>query len=221
MRSWRLVVLLLLFSAGAAALWFGSTGRGDGSRTAQPAESSRAAYDYEANDVVLRQMGPDGRLTFQIEARQITQLPDSGRVIAGTLTLYHDPPGTPVGSPHRWTLTADRGELPAEGGVVTLSGKVHARSIPVGALAELKIATDHLRYDMATQELGSDETVRLDWGNRHMRCGAMRANITTGSSALDSCDLEWGGKRMQCRRVEVNFRTGNLALESCDATLGP
>src|SRR5690242_20742889 len=98
MRSWRLIVLLLLFGVGAVALWLGSTGRSSRDLAAQTADPTQVAYDYEAQDVVLRQMGPDGRLAYQIEAKQITQLPDSGRVIAQSLTLYHDPPGTPIGS---------------------------------------------------------------------------------------------------------------------------
>lgn len=220
MRSWRLIVLLLLFGGGAIALRYLST-RHDGNLDGQAAPATQAAYDYEAHDVVLRQMGPDGRLAYQIEAQQITQLPDSGKVIAQALTLYHDPPGTPVGSPNRWKLTADQGELPAEGGVVTLTGKAHARGIPVGTSTAVNVATERLRYDIAAQELGSDTEVQLDWGKARMRCRTMQANIATGDAMLESCVVDWGAARMQCRKVQANIRTGDWARDLCDDTVDP
>ncbi len=84
--------LLVLLGAGAAAFWI-SRSPPDQSQAGQDENAPQAAYDYEASDVVMRQMGPDGRMAFQIEAREITQLPDSGRITARGLTLYHDPPG--------------------------------------------------------------------------------------------------------------------------------
>jgi LPS export ABC transporter protein LptC len=224
MRSWRLILLVVLFSTGAAALWFGSSRHGDGSRSGQAAETSQVAYDYEAHDVVLRQMGPDGRLAYQIEAREINQLPDSGRIAArgltmyrdppGTepsgrsrwtvtadsgevpadggvvtlkaLTLYHDPPGTEPGSQNRWTLTADRGELPVEGGVVTLSGRVRANGVPVGGTTAMSVSTNQLSYDMARQELSSEDDVQLTVGASTSQGRRLLVNIGTGSWQLES-----------------------------------
>lgn len=185
MKPWRFLLLLLLGLA-AAALWFGRNGGSDQAATSRAVAAPQVAYDYEAQDVVLRQMGPDGRLAFEISARQITQLPDSGRVIAKGLTVNHDPPGTPTGGPNRWTLTADEGDLPAEGGVVTLSGHVHAQGVPVGGRIAMSITTDHLRYDMSAQELSTDDAVQVNWGNNSMQGSTLRANIRTGTVALKS-----------------------------------
>jgi lipopolysaccharide export system protein LptC len=183
MKPWRLLLLLLLLGV-AAALWFWRAGRGEPAATAQTAEAPRVAYDYEAHDVVLRQMGPDGRLAFQVEASQITQLPDSGRITARGITLYHDPAGTEPGGPNRWTLTADNGELPAEGGVVTLSGQVRAHGVPVGGSAGVSLATDHLVYDPASQDLSTDDEVRVVSGGNTVSGRGLQANIRTGEVAL-------------------------------------
>ena len=109
MRGWRIAIVLLLLGAGAAAFWMSRSEPGDGDASAD--DTAPVAYDYEANDVVMRQMGPDGRMAFQIEAKEITQLPDTGKVTARGITLYHDPPGTEPGGPNRLTLTADNDKI--------------------------------------------------------------------------------------------------------------
>lgn len=195
MRGVRIAGLVLLLALTAMAAWFWNVRQMEQGQAGDGAQPLPAAYDYEAHDVVMRQMDPDGRLAFQIEARQITQLPDSGRITALGLTLYHDPPGTPIGGPNRWTLTADRGELPAEGGVVTLTGNVRARGIPVDGRFPLTITTQSLRYDMNTQELSSDELVRFSRGNN--------------------------GIQGEGRGLRVNVRTGVLELEKGNATFAP
>jgi LPS export ABC transporter protein LptC len=178
MRGWRLILLLVLLAAGSAGYWILRS-------QPEPADAgedaAQVAYDYEANDVVMRQMDPDGRMAFQIEAKAITQLPDSGRVTARGLTMYHDPPGTEPGGPNRLTLTADSGELPAEGGVVTLTGNVRAHGIPKGKRTAMTITTERLRYDMTTQELstGSDEFFRLTMGGIRTQGKGLKANLRT------------------------------------------
>lgn len=184
MNSRRTWLLLLLLAVAAAAFWYGR-GEPGGSGAGGSAEP-QVAYDYEAHDVVLRQMGPDGRLLYQVEARQITQLPDSGRITAQGLTLYHDPPGTEPGGPNRWTLTADNGELPAAGGVITLDGNVQARGIALGGRTPVTFATARLRYDIGAQELCSDDEVQLTWGGNTMRNQGLCFNFGTNEmSGMD------------------------------------
>lgn len=185
MRGWRVAIVLLLLAAGGGAFWMSRSQTGDADTSVD--DTAPVAYDYEANDVVLRQMGPDGRMAFQIEAKEITQLPDTGKVTARGVTLYHDPPDTEPGGPNRLTLTADRGELPVEGGVVTLTGKVRAHGVPKGKRAQMTIATESLRYDMATQELSTDDFFRLSMGGIHMQGRGLRANLKT--SQVNATDL--------------------------------
>lgn len=185
MSNWRLMSLLALLAALGGGWWL-LNGRQGSAPAATAEEPAQVAYNYEARDVVLRQMGPDGRMAFQLEAREITQLPDSGMITARGLTLYHDPPDTEVGGPNRWTLTADSGELPVDGGIVTLTGKVRARGVPSGSRAAMTVATERLRYDMTTQELTSDDVVQLQWRNTSVRGRGLRANIRTGDVALES-----------------------------------
>jgi LPS export ABC transporter protein LptC len=183
-----MVILLLLLAAAAVALWLRHDGQAEQAQAGPDSDSAQVAYDYKARNVVLRQMGPDGRLAFQVEAREITQLPDSGRITAEGLTLYHDPAGTEPGGPNRWTLTADRGELPAEGGVVTLAGNVQAQGIPVGGRTKVTFATARLQYDMAKQELCSDGEVRLTMGDNTTRVQGLCFNVGTNEGRGSQVD---------------------------------
>lgn len=176
--SRRGFLLLLLLGVAAAGLW---TWRGQqgGPDSTSDADESQLAYDYEAHDVVLRQMGPDGRLRFQVQARQITQLPDSGLITAQGLRLHHDPSGTEPGGPNRWTLTADRGEVPAEGGIITVEGNVRAEGIPVGSRTKVTFTTTRLQYDVDKQELCSNDPVQLTRGSSVMSSQGLCFNIQT------------------------------------------
>jgi LPS export ABC transporter protein LptC len=184
MKRLRFTILLVVLVLVAGAIWWSRTGSGGADDAA--ATDDTVAYDYEARDVVLRQMGPDGQLQFQIEAKEIRQLPDSGRMTAKGLTMTHDPPGASPGGPNRWTMTADSGELPSDGGVVTLKGNVRANGRPVEGKQALNFASDHLTYNLDTQEVTSDTEVTMDWGRSKLRGRGLKANIRTGDVQLES-----------------------------------
>jgi LPS export ABC transporter protein LptC len=171
---------------GLATLWLAGCAPGTSTDSGAEADAAAAAYDYEARGVTVRQMGTDGALLYQIEAREVRQLPDSGRIEAAGLTLTHDPPGTEPGGRNRWTLTADRAELPPDGKVVTLAGNVRATGRPVEGNAPLTLTTESLRYDMVAQEVTTDAPVTLGWGRNTLQGRALRANIRTGSVALEA-----------------------------------
>ncbi len=186
MKRLRLVIILVLVVLIAGAVWIARQSRNQGGGADAATVVAPVAYDYEAQDVVVRQMGKDGRLQYQIEAREIHQEPASGRIAARELTLYHDPPGTEPGGANRWTLTADTADLPAGDGVITLAGKVRAAGRPMQGGAPLTLATERLRYDLDQQEITSDTTVALTWGGNRLTGTALRANIRTGDVALES-----------------------------------
>lgn len=185
MKPLRILLVLVLVGLGAAAVWLaGRGGRAGG--PAQAEDTPALAYNYEAEDVVLRQMDADGRLQYQVEARQIRQEPDSGRIAATGITLYRDPPDEAPGGPRRWTLTADRGELPAGASAIALAGNVHASGRPREGKALLDMATERLDYDPASQQVTTDADVALRWGRNTLRGKGLTANIRTGEVALES-----------------------------------
>lgn len=172
------VVLLLIAVLGGGA-WFALRGTGTPTALAE-AEPDGDRYDFEAQQVVMRQMDARGRLQYEVEAERIVQLPDRGAVQATTLTLRHDPPGTVTGGDHRWTLNAAEGELPADGRIVRLKGDVRATGVPQGRTTPIGIRTDSLSIDMDSQVVSTDDKVQLSLGRMNARLDSVSANIATG-----------------------------------------
>ncbi len=187
MRRVRLVGALIVLVLVVAAVWLAGAGPQQSGESADARQATAAAYDFEAQGVVVRQMDASGRLQYQIEAEGINQLPDSGRIAATHLTMLHDPPGTTPGGRHRWTLTAEGAELPPQGGVVSLHGKVRASGRPVNGNTQATLATERLQYDLDALRVSSDTDLALTWGGTTLngpRGG--RVDIKTGDWALNS-----------------------------------
>jgi len=186
MKRLRTLAAVIVLALALLAVWVSGLGRRPGPATDSDSDAAATAYDYEARDVVVRQMGPDGALQYEVEARQITQLPRNGQISARELVLRHDPPGSPPGGEHRWTITAEQADLPQEGGVVTLQGKVRAQGRPLNSQASVLLVTEQLAYGLDTQDLTSEAEVALVWGRNTLHGRALRANIKTGMVALES-----------------------------------
>ncbi|HUG72793.1 MAG TPA: LPS export ABC transporter periplasmic protein LptC [Steroidobacteraceae bacterium] len=175
----RIVLPLLLLVTIAVAVWFRA---GDTGPETAEAPGTDAEFDFEAQGVVMRQMGADGRLQYEVVANRIVQLPDGGPVRASGLTLRHDPPGTAEGSENRWVVTAAEAELPAQGEILTLSGQVRAQGIPRGQNTPLELATEEITFNLSSQELYAKGDVEVNRGRNIIRGRGreLRANATTG-----------------------------------------
>jgi LPS export ABC transporter protein LptC len=186
----RLRVLATLFVVAMAALgvWLASTGTRSGRTATGQTETAASAYDYEARDVVVRQMGPDGSLQYELTAKKINQQPKSGQISAEDLVMHHDPPGSVPGGPNRWTLRADRADLPESSTAITLQGKVRAEGRLDNSRALLSAATDQLSYNLQTQDITIDTPVDFAWGNNRSHCGSLRMNIKLGTIVQSRCN---------------------------------
>jgi LPS export ABC transporter protein LptC len=179
------IAALLVVVVLAAVIWFGITRRGPAPAKAEPTPTDSAAYNFEAQEVVMRQMDATGRLQYEVQAGRVVQLPD-GTVRASEVTLHHDPDGAAEGSPRRWTLTATEGELPAEGNVVHLSGNVLARGLPADSTTPLQVSTSQLDYDLSSRLVSSDGEVVITRGCSRIEGRKLRANVATGVVRLES-----------------------------------
>lgn len=189
----KVLIALLVIVVAGAALWHVQRGREQQQDRDVPEQQAGPTYDFEASDVVVRQMDADGRLQYELEARRFAQAANEGEVVAEELTIHHDPPGTMPAGPHRWTLTANNAQLPADGRVISLLGDVRARGLPRGRRTPISIVTEQLDYDIGMQEVCSEAEVTIEWGrNRADSSGFCyninTSNITTGQQTLQSAD---------------------------------
>jgi LPS export ABC transporter protein LptC len=185
MKGLRVLVILCIAALAALGIWLAT-----GTRTAHTDSGQEAtagnAYDYEVRDVVVQQMGPDGSLQYEIQARQITQQPRNGQITATDLVMHRDPPGTSPGGPNRWTVRADSAELPQDGDVLTLKGSVTAQGVPENSRKRISVATEELTYNLQTQDLSTSKLVDITLGTSSFRSDDARVNIKTGAIKVDS-----------------------------------
>lgn len=182
----RLLGAAVVVALAALAIWVAGTGTSKGP-TAASEDEAGSTYDYEAHDVVVRQMGADGELQYEIEAKQVTQLPRNGRISAQELVMRHDPPGSPAGGTERWTLTADRADLPELGGAITLEGGVQASGRPKGSRSPLMLQTEKLTYDLESQIISTDSATEVTSGGDRLHTPkGLRANIKSSVLEIES-----------------------------------
>lgn len=180
----KVLVSLVVIGVLAAGVWFALRGTDDPQQVAAE-EIAGDRFDFEAQQVVMRQMNAQGTLQYEVEAERIVQLPDRGSVLATALTLRHDPPGTEPGSPNRWILNAAEGELPADGRIVTLKGDVRAEGVPQGRATPLRFETQSLNMDLDSQDIHTDDVVDVARGRVRLRGKGLRANVATGELSLE------------------------------------
>lgn len=186
----KAVAGLLVAGAISAAIWYAMSGS-QGTADAGPAdEDADHARDFEAQDVEVTQMGPDGRVRYRLEAERVAQSLETGDVRAENLVIHHDPPGTTPGGQNRWTVTANEAELPAGTEVLTLSGNVRGRGIPKGRRNPVLFSSPQLSYDVRSLDVTSDAEVTIEWGASRFTSEGFQLNIntsrleTTGGSGI-------------------------------------
>jgi LPS export ABC transporter protein LptC len=188
MKRLRVLATIFVVAAAALAIWVAGTGVRTGRTGDASRETATSAYDYEVRDVVVQQMGPDGSLQYEIAARQITQEPKNGRISAQDLVMHRDPPGTASGGPDRWTIRADRADLPESGSAITLQGKVHADGRTGNSRVPVSVATEQLTYNLETQDISMERPVDFTWGNSTSHCASVRMNIKVGTVVQLNCN---------------------------------
>jgi LPS export ABC transporter protein LptC len=188
MKRVRVLATLFVVAVAVLGIWVASTGTRSGRTATDNSETSSSAYDYEARNVVVRQMGADGILQYELTAKRVTQQPKSGQMSAEDLVMHHDPAGSVPGGPHRWTLSAERADLPEPGGEITLKGNVHAEGRPENSRTRLSLATEQLSYNLATQDLTIDMPVDFTEGNSTLHCARVHMNILLGTVVQSKCN---------------------------------
>jgi LPS export ABC transporter protein LptC len=181
----RMLAGLLLAVIGGG-IWYGLANRGGDAAAMSTAPTDAASYDFEAQDVQVTQMGPDGRIRYQLQAKRIAQSLESGEVRAEDLTIHHDPPGTEPAGPNRWTVTAKGADLPPQAEQITLAGDIHVSGVPRGRKIPVVLRTEQLTYDVAREEIATSSDFLLEWGASTFTGRGLKVNFNTTEWAVES-----------------------------------
>jgi lipopolysaccharide export system protein LptC len=148
-----------------------------------PAAAGTPVHDpgYSAVQAHLVQTGADGLPVYTLDAAQIQQLPDQGKVELQQVRLgFRDVNG------NEWTARSARGELEQASGVVELAGDVHVRGILPGTTETAQIISEHLAYDTRTQTVTTRDPVTLIMPGRELEATGLVANLKERRLQLES-----------------------------------
>jgi LPS export ABC transporter protein LptC len=150
---------------------------------AGPALAAARAHDpgYAARDAHLIQTGADGEPLYVLDATQIQQQPDAGKVDLRQVRLgFHDTSG------NQWNARADRGELTPSSGVVELEGGVRVDGVVPDSGQPAEIATERLDVDTRAQVVTTHDPVTVFVSGRELHAEGLVASLKERRVQLES-----------------------------------
>jgi lipopolysaccharide export system protein LptC len=145
--------------------------------------ASGPAHDpgYAARNARLIQTGADGRPLYTLDAAQVRQQPDAGKVDLEQVQLgFRDSSG------NQWNARADRGELVQASGVVQLEGSVQVAGVVPDSGLPAEIATEHLDFDTRAQTIVTQDPVTLLVSGRELHAQGLIATLKERRVQLES-----------------------------------
>ncbi len=151
---------------------------------------------YAARDAEVIETGYDGQERYRLKAELIRQLPDSGVIQLEQLqmnyrpgaqrTIAEEPPAEQSVTEENWQVTADRGEVQADGDQVLLNGNVRVIGPAPGGGLPLELATSTMKLSTRTEYLETDAPVTLTWSGHRLDAVGLKADLKAGTLRLES-----------------------------------
>lgn len=195
MTGWRRALVVVGVIAVAAMAWFIGRGKGEGSGS-DTESASAVDPGYAARDAEVIETGYDGRERYRLKARVIRQQTESAVINLEQLEMnYHagaqalTPGDAPVAAGDNseiWHLTADRGQVRADGDDVELNGNVIVTGPAPGTGEPLSMTTDSMRINTPTEFIETNALVKLRWSGHEISALGMRADLKAGTLRLES-----------------------------------
>jgi len=170
----RLLTTAAVVAAGVLA--YGLFTGDEGGIDVTAADDDRGYYVTHAT---LTEFGPDGSPRVVLHAESIEQRLSDQNVLLSDLTLDYK-----TAKAGQWTVTADRGLMPAAATALLLSGDV--RVTGEQARGGAVIRTDQLSYDTGTSVIQTAEPVSVQVGAHQLEGRGLRVVLNDGTLRLES-----------------------------------
>ena len=168
---------LLLMVALALGTWWLSR-QSAGSATPAPTDPRRTAPDYTMSGFTLQRFGTDGRMTLQLQGREMRHLPAVERIQVDQATVRA------VGVDDRVTLAeADRLEADDAGREILLTGRARVRGLS-GADEPMSIEGESVRLYPQDERLVADRPVVLRLGPHRVDAAGLSHERREGVATL-------------------------------------
>jgi LPS export ABC transporter protein LptC len=143
---------------------------------AGPVEDERGYYLKAAR---LTEMGVDGAPRIVLRAETIEQRLADGSVLLYDLDVDYRTPEAGL-----WTVTSERGRMPADHHSLLLSGDVTVTGEQARGAAVIR--TDNLAYDTDSSVIQTADPVAVQFGAHHLEGRGLRVVLDDGSLRLES-----------------------------------
>jgi LPS export ABC transporter protein LptC len=136
---------------------------------------------YAARNARLVQTGPDGAPLYTLNAAQIRQEPDEGRVDMQQVQLgFRDAAG------NNWTARGAHGAMGQQTGVIELDGAVHVSGIVPGTQDTTDISSEHISFDTNAQLVTTHDPVTVIMSGRRLEAQGLVADLKERHVQLES-----------------------------------
>ena len=136
---------------------------------------------YAARNARLVQTGPDGEPLYTLNAAQIRQEPDEGRVDMQQVQLgFRDAAG------NYWTARGAHGVMGQDTGVIELDGAVHVTGVVPGTQDSADISSERLSFDTHQQVVTTHDPVQVIMSGRRLEAQGLVANLKERRVQLES-----------------------------------
>lgn len=144
-------------------------------------DAARGDPGFEALGAEIVETGPDGSPRYRVRAAVIEQDPASRNVLLQQVELrLADADGA------NWAVAARRGQMPADGQAIELTGDVRVSGRAARRDEPLAIRSERLSYDFDQQIARSDADITLTMGARALEARGFVADLKAGRVQLES-----------------------------------
>lgn len=179
--KYPLLAALLAAALVVLAFVLGRSGHAPGAASTSAGE--RLNPGYVALDASLQQTGSDGKPVYALTAARIAQLPGSDDIHASQLQMHY---AQAAQAAPGWTLSAREGLLPGNSTQLHLQGDVLLRGKAPGSAVVTRVDTQQIDYDTRTQQVSTDQRVRISWGRQQLDAQGLAADLKQSQLQLQA-----------------------------------
>lgn len=172
-----------LRTVAAALLGLGLIGCSTGTNEADAAFATADADDlgYLAKGAQIIETAADGKPRYRVTAATIAQPANSRQIELQTVAMeLADARGA------RWQLSAESGQMPADGRKIDLAGDVRIRGEAGDTREPVEIRTAALSYDVDAERATSDVDVTILLTGKRLEARGLEANLKDRRVRLES-----------------------------------
>jgi LPS export ABC transporter protein LptC len=174
------VTLALALLTAATWLWLATWQRQSLGPAVERDEDTRP-LGYYVHGARITGTDEQGRVTYQLLAERLDELPDEERLqLTGVQVDYRPADDT------AWSFTAANGSSPKDGSPLDLTGNVELRSEPTDGSEPRSIATERLRFWPDTSTVETDAPVRLRVGDWQFDAIGLHSDLKGDTLRLES-----------------------------------